>query len=47
MQGLREGGTKGTLNRARYVQGPGKVKVHTISFSVIKPKIISVSQLPL
>ena len=27
-------------------QGPGKVKVCTISFSVIKHKIISVSQLP-
>jgi len=26
--------------------GPGKVKIHKISFSVIKPKIISVSQQP-
>jgi len=28
------------------VPGHGKVKAHKISFSVIKPKIISVSQLP-
>jgi len=32
--------------RGRQVRGPGKVKVHMISFSVIKLKIISVSQLP-
>jgi len=43
-QGLRE--VHSSPTRARKVQGPGKVKVRTISFSVIKPKIISVSQLP-
>ena len=39
-QGLREGDTNGTL----YL-GPGKVKIR-MSFSVMKPKIISAIQLP-
>jgi len=32
--------------RARQVLGPGRMKVRTLSFSVIKPKLDSVSQLP-
>jgi len=28
------------------IPGPGKVKVRMLSFSVIKPKIVSISQLP-
>jgi len=32
--------------RARYVLGPGRMKLRTLNFSVIKPKITSASRLP-
>jgi len=35
------------VHRSREALGLGKVKVRMISFSVVKPKIISVSQLPI
>jgi len=38
--------TRGTLYPVPVGTGPGKIKVRMISFSVIKPKIISVRHLP-
>jgi len=45
-QGLLEEGTRATLYPGPVGTGAGKVKVRMIRFSVIKSKIISVSQLP-
>jgi len=47
-QGLREGGTRVTWYRGPVgrLLGPGNFKVSILIFSVIKPKITSVSQLP-
>jgi len=46
---LKPGPTRGVLDvhcTGAMVRGPLKVKVRMISFSVMKPRIISVSQLP-
>jgi len=39
LQGLRVGGTRGIVPPARWVLGPGGMKVHTQSFSAIKRKV--------
>ena len=46
-QGLREGSTRGTSypGPVGALLGPGRMKVRTLSFSVIKPKFTSLSQL--
>ena len=45
-QGLQEGGTRGTSYSGPAGTEVHKVKVNMISFSVIKPNVVSVSQLP-